>query len=117
MNRSLISALIALFDGIKRKVNDRESVPFLYTSLSHPNMLVHDTWLESLRCLGRCDLEAVGMLNKRTYSLTLSDKDISTVRRLVEDVTYRDDAYSLKGPRELRCGRSCGEKAWANYQN
>ncbi|KAH7720435.1 hypothetical protein AAVH_12074 [Aphelenchoides avenae] len=45
------------------------------------------------------------MLNKRTYSLTLSDKDISTVRRLVEDVTYRDDAYSLKGPRELRCDK------------
>lgn len=55
----------------------------------HQNMLVDDCWLESLRFLRRCDLDAVEMLNKRAHSLTLSDKELSIVRRNVDEVSLK----------------------------
>ncbi|KAH7697056.1 hypothetical protein AAVH_35863 [Aphelenchoides avenae] len=69
-------------------------------------MLVHDTWLESLRFVGRFDLDALDMLNKTTHSSILSDKYLSTVRRDVEDVTFKDGVYSLKGSKDLRCDKT-----------
>ncbi|KAH7713420.1 hypothetical protein AAVH_19216 [Aphelenchoides avenae] len=69
-------------------------------------MLVHDTWLESLRFLGRWGLDAVEVLNKCTHSSIRFDKYLLTVRRYVVEVTFRDGVYSLMGSKELRCEKT-----------
>lgn len=70
-------------------------------------MLAHDCWLDTLRFLGRCDLDTVELLNKGAHSMILSDKCLSSLRRYVEEVTFENGVCSLKGSKELRCGMFC----------